>query len=185
MKKQKIQFIVLALLLVLCAGGYFILKNTDLEKEEVSNTVAVTKIEKESVTGLSVSGEFSYSFVKDGEEWIEESIPGEDIKETAVDTLLTTLCALNTDEKIITAPDDLSEYGLDAPVFTVTIKHEDQETVILIGNENEILSKYFASVQGSDQVYLISAYSVSSLRKDIETFIEEPEAETETASETE
>jgi len=178
MKKQKIQFAILVALLFLCIGGFLVLKNSSFEEEEASDPIFMTKIEKTNVTALSVAGQKEYSFIKEGEEWIEENMPQEDIKETAVDTLLTTLCSLSTNEKVILAADDLSEYGLDEPVFTVTVTHDDQETVILIGDKNALLNKYFAKRKDSDEIYLISYYSVSSLMKEAEDFIEEPETET-------
>ena len=179
MKKQKIQFIVLAVLIIICIGGYFVIKNTQFEQEEESTEVVLTSIDAETVTSLTVTGSYNYSMEKSGEEWIETSIPDENIDESKIEDIINDLCSLTTVETVVEAPENLEEYGLAEPVLTATLTQEDgTQTVIYIGDRSELLAKYYSQVDGDDNVYLINYAIVSGMMKETEKFIAEEETET-------
>jgi len=186
MKKQKIQFLLLMIILLLCIGGYMLIRNQDFETNETveNETVTVTEIDSKKVTALKVTGAHTYSLVKRGEEWIEESIPDEDIDEGTVDSLISMLCSMNTTNTVIETPADLTQYGLEEPVITAALLLEDgSETAIHFGDYSDLYLKYYAKVDGDDNVYLVANSNCSRLMKDPEDFV--AAQETETAVETE
>lgn len=183
MKKQKIQLIVLVLVGLICVGGYFLIRSLNLEEEPEETETVITDFAAEDVTELTVSGDVTLDFVKEDDTWTENSIPEEPIVQGEVETLISRINHLTTTETVLEAPADLSEYGLSEPFRTVTATLSDQTSVTIhMGNESSLLGKYYIQVEGSDSVYLISAYIVSGFEKAPEDFIEEESTE-ETATE--
>lgn len=181
MKKQKIQFIVLAVICIVCIGGYFLLKNMDFSQEEEETETVVTDFSKDDVKELTVTGDHELHFVREGDSWTESSIPDEVIKESSVNYLLTLIDNITTTETVVEASEDLSEYGLEEPVRTIrAVLNDDTAVTIYAGSESELLSKYYIQVEGDANVYLVSSYIVTEFEKDPDYFIEEEETESET-----
>lgn len=186
MKKKRIQFIILAVLCILCIGGYFLLKNTDFAQEEETAKTAVTDFPKDDVKELTVTGDYNLHFVKENDAWTETSIPGEPIQESSVNYLLTLIDNITTTETVVESPDDLSTYGLEEPVRTIQATLNDDTVVtVYAGSESSLLSKYYIQVDGDPNVYLVSSYIVTEFEKEPEYFIKEEETETASGVETE
>lgn len=180
MKKQKIQFIILAVICIICIGGYFLVKNTEFSRDEETAETTVTDFSKDDVIQLAVTGDHELHFVKQDDVWTEQSLPDENITQSSVNYLLTLIDNITTPETVIEAPQDLSEYGLEEPYRTICATLGDgTEITIYAGNESSLLSKYYIRVEGDDNVYLVSSYIVTEFDKTAEEFIEE-EVETET-----
>ncbi|MBQ7841766.1 MAG: DUF4340 domain-containing protein [Lachnospiraceae bacterium] len=179
MKKQKIQFLILIVLCLICVGGYFVLKNHDFEDEEEAVETVVTDFDKEQVVHITVSGDVNYDLVKDGEEWSETSIPDEKIDESSVNLLLSQLYNITTEETVLESPENLSEYGLEEPYRSVKLVFEDGSTMTMhFGGESTLLNKDYFQVEGDSNVYLISYYIDTYFDKVPEDFIAEEETET-------
>ena len=163
MKKQKVQVIVLAVLCLICAGGYFWIRSRDFETEEVIPETVVTDFEPGDVTELIVTG---------------------DNEQDSVNMLLSQISSITTQETVVESPEDLAQYGLEEPFRTIEAKFADGTSVtILAGSESPLLSKYYIQVQDDPNVYLISSYIVTDFDKTAEEFVEEEtteEEETET-----
>lgn len=186
MKKQKIQILILLVLCIVCVGGYFIIRNHTFETEEETVSVDVTNFNKDDVTELIVSGDHDVHLVKTDDTWTESSLPDETISESTVNMLLNEIDNITTDETVVEAPEDLSEYGLDEPFRTITaVLSDGSQVVIYAGNKSDLLSEYYIKVEGDDNVYLVSSYIVTDFDKTTEDFIEETETETATEETTE
>ena len=185
MKKQKVQVIVLAVLCLICAGGYFWIRSRDFETEEVIPETVVTDFEPGDVTELIVTWDNELDFVKaeDGT-WTENSLEGKAIDQDSVNMLLSQISSITTQETVVESPEDLAQYGLEEPFRTIEAKFADGTSVtILAGSESPLLSKYYIQVQDDPNVYLISSYIVTDFDKTAEEFVEEEtteEEETET-----
>ncbi len=101
------------------------------------------------------------------------------VKQTEVDSLLTTLSGLDTDD-FAEMPDDLGEYGLDMPESTISAVRNDGITATLhIGNEED--GKLYAKRDDADTVFRLFKSNVDRLIKKSDTLkAEEPSAEVET-----
>ena len=101
------------------------------------------------------------------------------VKQTEVDSLLTTLSGLDTDD-FAEMPDDLGAYGLDMPESTISAVRNDGITATLhIGNEED--GKLYVKRDDADTVFRLFKSNVDRLIKKSDTLkVEEPPAEVET-----
>lgn len=192
MKKQIMQFGVIAVALVVCIIGYFVMNHyfekSEKEEEEANKIVAFTLEDYKEIK------EFSY--VYDGETitlknndgtW---SVSGNDdvkVDSSVVETeMLAQLVELVAEDKIDDA-DNKEDYGFhetdgEVTAATNTISVTDKEStehVIYIGNANPYDSTlYYMMVKGDDNVYVVSSTFVDAFSKSVDD-IEEEETTTE------
>lgn len=180
MKKQKIQLIFFAVILILCASGYFLIKNVNekkaAEKVEDTDTISVTKINQNDVTEIEYiyNGE-TIDFVKEGDTWKykeDKTIP---ILQSEITTMLGYVCSITSDTQI-DAPSDLSVYGLKNPSNTVSITLSDGSVVqVMIGDYLSINGMYYAMTTGDSNVYTIPSYTATCFDKSVEDLTETQE----------
>ena len=187
MKKQKIQVMILAILCLVCAGGYFWIRSQDFETQEEIPETVVTDFDTDEVTELTVTGDNELDFVR-GEDgtWTEATLEGETIDQDSVNMLLSQISHITTRETVVESPQDLTQYGLEEPFRTIEVKFSDGTSVtILAGAESTLLSKYYIRIQDNPDVYLVSSYLVTDFDKTAEEFIEEEETTEEETTEEE
>ena len=81
-------------------------------------------------------------------------------------TLVTTAAQLTADQEIRDY-EDLSEYGLETPSNTITLTTGDGTTTLLIGNKNDMLSRYYVKTDQSDSIYLAGSVVYTTYQKGI------------------
>lgn len=165
-KKQMIAGIVL---LILCIGGYFGVKayNSSQEKKQEAEIMKPVGIEVADVTGFSyVNNGGILSFEKDGEDWIYTGDTSMDMNEESIEGMLEKVCGVSSTEKI--TAEDLSDYGFDEPTNTITLDTAEGSTVVRIGMYNEIVSKYYLSIDGSTELYLVDSSIVTGFEQSVE-----------------
>ncbi len=95
------------------------------------------------------------------------------VKQDEVDSLLTTLSGLDTDD-FAEMPEELGEYGLDTPESTISALRNDGTTVTLhIGREEE--GKYYVKRDDKDTIFRLFKSNVDSLIKKSDTLQAEEE----------
>ena len=189
MNKQKKQLIILVGILAVCLLSYFgISYYNDLQaaKEAEENTkdiIYVTDFDSDDVTAFSyVYEDVTYSFTKNGDDWLYDGDTTLDMDESEVKTVLYYVGCVTADEKI-TEYEDLSKYGFDEPLNTITLTVSGEEMVIKIGAENEMLGLYYLMVEGDSNLYLVDDTLISNFeitQEDLEYVPEETETETTT-----
>ena len=138
----------------------------------------ITSIDTATVKKIAVSENRNYSFEKNGEEWTESSLPGEDMDETAVKSIIAGVCSLYTTETVIENAQNPADYGLDEKFLTVTITQEDDhETILHVGDLNNVLNKFYVQLEGDPDIYLVNYSDISGLITNAESFIAEEETE--------
>ena len=150
---------VLALVLLLAA--YFVMdraekKEEEAETEETESSLPVSVTEEE-LAGVTVKnhGE-TMTFVKGEEGWTYEEDRQFPLDETALQTKLNQLAGLSV-ERTLESPEDLSEYGLDAPTLEITVKKSDDTSFSLsIGDKNSGTGDYYMKVDEGTDVYTIA-----------------------------
>lgn len=180
MKKQKVQLIVVAILLVLCIAGYFIIKNVNknTEQEATTTTITVTNVESDNVKEIEYiyNGE-AIAFIKDGDTWYYKNDKNITILQSEITTMLGYVCNVMTSTKIDN-PEVLSVYGLDNPENTISMTLSDGSVVqIIVGDYLSITGEYYAMTSGDDAVYTIPSYCVSAFGKSIDELTETTETE--------
>lgn len=181
-KKQMIAGIIL---LVLCIGGYFGVKvyNSSQEKKQEEETMKPVGIEVADVTGFSyVKDGETLSFEKDGEDWIYAGDTSLDMDEDSIEEMLGKVCEVTSTEKI--DAENLNDYGFDDPTNTITLETAEGSKVVKIGMYNEIVSKYYLSIDDSKELYLVENDIVTGFDKTAEDLKATETATAETPEET-
>ena len=159
MKKQKIQFIVILIVLAVLVAATFGMKwyNKKQEErktaEEEASVIYISKVDTDTITAFSYEiDQVTYSFTKDGDNWIYDGDPSVDIDEDAVNTMLETLASLTATEEITS--DTLADFGLDKPSDMVTYTTAEGSTTLYVGNQNEMLGSYYVMTGEDSKIYL-------------------------------
>ena len=190
MKKKKRGLIIILIVLILLIAAFFGLrKYNELqdEKDSTDDTVQVIDIDTDEVTEYSVKNSYGeYVFTRSGDTWTGSGdaagIETLDIDE--IDSRLSDACGFTADH-VLTEPLDLSEYGLDEPAITVTLKTKSGGDITLTyGDDNSSVNMRYVKVSTDDNIYLVSMYKAGrfDFTKDGITADEENE-DTETDSE--
>lgn len=185
MKKQKIQMLaLLAVVALLCAayaGIRYYNKNQEKKEEEAekAETISVTDLEVSDIIKFSYQLEGQQlSFTKEGDEWKYDGDTSLDMDEDAIETMLSK--AVNvTAEEAVTEYENLEDFGLENPSNTIMLATEEGETILYVGNQNEIMNQYYLKTADSDTIYLVGSAVATGFDKSIEELTAEVE-ETET-----
>lgn len=183
MKKK--QMIVGIVLLILCVGGYFGVKayNAHQEKKQEAEAMKPVDIAVSDITGFSyVNEDAILEFVKEGEEWIYSGDTSLDMDETSIEEMLATVCDITSTEKI--TAENVSDYGFDEPTNTITLDTANGTTTVKLGMYNEMVSKYYLSINDSTELYLIGSEIISGFDKSVEDLEAEEEVTADTPEET-
>lgn len=176
--KQQKRIIGLAVMVVILFALYVILgkwndhqeeKEAEKEKEE---TVYVT--EEEDITKLSYkTGAEIMSFTKTNDQWVYDTDTKIPMDQDAVQTVADAVGSLIAVREL-SNPDELSDYGLDAPSYTINYTREDGSSEVLnIGNA--VGDNYYASKESGESVYTVSGDLLSNFEFDIAAYVKHEE----------
>jgi hypothetical protein len=84
------------------------------------------------------------------------------VDETRIENAVSILAAV-TANRSISQIEALAQYGLDKPLYEITITDKGQDTTISVGAKNPDQTSYFTRKTGSSEIYLISTYNLDSL----------------------
>ena len=156
MSKQKIQFIVLAVILIVCIGGYFGItsyyKNKESDEKEAS-TIKVLEIENyKDLTKVSYNYEdATINLVKKDNKWKDESDTSKSLDSNNINSeMLSTLVEIDASTKI-DSPEDISQYGFtkdsDELVNKFEITKDELEKIDKLLNEySEVYKKMVSEI---------------------------------------
>lgn len=186
MKRQKKQFLILVILLILCVAAYVgirIYNQKQSEKEEAKEAaekITLTDLKSDDITAFSYQYEDqTLEFVKEEDTWYynkDKTIP---IDSSKITSMLSGILSVEATDKI-TDYDSLSDYGLDNPSNTITVTTADGTTTLKVGSENTMLSEYYLMKDEDQTVYLSSTSVGTSFAKSVEDLTKELDTETET-----
>jgi hypothetical protein len=145
MKSRKSLWVLVFILAVLCLVFFWQKHSTD-DTEDTLSIPALSNLEPTSFSYENSSG--SFHFAKSDDTWTAEESKGCEVKQSTVSEFLDTLKQLPVSRELI-QPDDLADYGLDAPEAKVTLTQgnttqtlsfsEKQDTVYLsLGDESTV-----------------------------------------------
>ena len=176
MKKQKIQFIVILIVLAVLIAATFGMKwynkNKEEEKtaEEEASTIYISKVDVDTITAFSYEVDHvTYTFTKDGDTWTYDG-----------DT------SLDMDEEAISDYTDLKEFGFDQPEDLISYTTSEGSVSLFVGNKNDTLNAYYIISADGGSIYLTETSLADAFSKTIEelTVTEDTES-TETVENTE
>ena len=189
MKKQKIQFIVILIVLAVLIAATFGMKwynkNKEEEKtaEEEASTIYISKVDVDTITAFSYEVDHvTYTFTKDGDTWTYDGDTSLDMDEEAIDSMLATLSSLTAIEEISDYT-DLTEFGFDQPEDLISYTTSEGSVSLFVGNKNDTLNAYYIISADGGSIYLTETSLADAFSKTIEelTVTEDTES-TETAS---
>lgn len=167
MKKKRSMYLLLGVL-VLLVIVYFALQafNKNQQEKEAKKTesekIQITDIDKNDIAGLSYTdGSSTMNFIKDDGTWKVKDNGDFPLSQSQVEAMVTSAGQLTAVRKLSDA-DNISDYGLDQPQYTVTLKDSDgKETKLLIGDTTG--EDYYVMAEGKDTVYTIGSSLVQGL----------------------
>ncbi len=145
-----------------------------LDDYETTRTLTITQdgssfvmLHPEDNEGLGYSDDFT---------WFAQGEDGDTIALDATNaaSLAATITGLNWEACVAYAPEDLSEYGLDEPLVTVTIDYEQSEggsetAVLLIGD----VAEYEEIEESSDETDEDDSYDTAAANEDLANLLDE------------
>lgn len=159
-KKKYLKLLICLIVFVLLIALYVGIKKQGLKKEEneESSFIKVTALNTEDITGISFYiGDEQVSFAKKDATWLmeeEESFPLDDSK---IVSILEGVATLNASRKLENIS-DLSEFGLESPLNTITLTGSDGIiTTIEIGEKNTTTNNTYISLNHEkNTIYTVS-----------------------------
>lgn len=153
MKRGTKLLILVAVLAVACLAVWLVTELTKPEPLPMSTKSGenIATVEPSSVTNIKWNyGTEQFDFHYDGSAWTCKVQEGYKPDTAKMAKILVEISDIRAD-KIITEPEDLSVYGLDAPYCVVTVG----ELTLSFGNGSSFSSSYYMSM-GDGNVYLVS-----------------------------
>lgn len=170
MKKKKAPIVLLGVLAVLLVV-YFALQSWNrqqAEKEDAEEeAVAVTDIDPENITAVSYdTGDGERAFEKQDDVWIYTPDTDFPLDQSVPETIAEEMGQLKADRELVDG-DELADYGLEEPVYTVTLTQSDG-TVTEIYYGNTVDDYYYVTVNDDGIVYTVSSSTVENLPQSLD-----------------
>lgn len=129
---------------------------------------ALWSVTRDDVVGLQVTGgDRETRLVRDADgAWALQAPVADAADEERVSQLLGRLAGITPSRTFTESVGSLEDYGLDQPDLVVVLSLADGRSETLrVGAANPQQTAYYAQVEGSEPVYLISSWIVTSLRE--------------------
>lgn len=185
MKKQQKQFIILLVILVALAAGFFGLKKYNQlqsEKPEEDEDITVVSLDRDSIVRFAYDNEGeTYAFEKEGNTWYYTEDHSLTLNQNRITAMLMKVCPLTASQAIENVT-DMTQYGLDQPVKTIQYETENESVILYVGDYNSVAKIHYLCKPSETTVYTVDGQSVNIFDNTLEDLIEEPE-ETEAATE--
>ena len=181
MKKQKIQLIVLILVLAALAGSFFAVrkyKETQAEKPVEEDGIAVLEVRTEDVINIiyDYEGE-TYQYEKVDGTWYFAQDHTQNVKQYYLSGMATGASSLIASQ-VLEDVKDLSQYGLDTPQQTIIFDTAVQRFRVNVGDANSMTSSYYIQLpEKPDTVYIVPNTCITPFQYGPENIIEVQEDE--------
>lgn len=161
--KQTVKMAAALIVLVAAIGIYFGMSMWNKSEEEQavaeSAETEILSISGEDVTAFSyVYNDETYKFVKEDDTWYYDSDRNFPVDQSTIEGKLSSAVSTTFSREIEISEDNLADYGLDAPVNTITLTDsEGNETIFEIGDSNATTGEYYCRLNSGSTVYMISS----------------------------
>ena len=154
------KLIILLVILALLIGAFFGIKSWNAHREETEKGKLLLSFEPADVTAFRYTLEGAeYSFVR-GEDgtWKYEQDPSLSPDSDAVDSMLQSAGAVYAETVVSESLDDLDQYGLESPSFTLDLTLKDgSEAGIYEGSVNSMNGVTYACLKGEGEIVALSS----------------------------
>jgi len=153
MKRSKRLIALLCVLCAACAATFGVLRYEE-HKEKIQNSdQVILEIASGSVQSLSWAYEDETLSFHKGETWLYDGDEAFPVDEEKINERLELFREFGV-SFIIEDVEDYSQYGLDKPICTITLKTEDETYEILLGDYSKMDSQRYVSI-GDGNAYLV------------------------------
>lgn len=173
--KQKKTMLILGIALVVLLGCYVGLTTWNQQQEEQAKeeeeASKINLVDADELTAVSyTNGESTLGFVKEDGTWYDAEDREIPMNQDVVGNFADSVASL-TAKRELKDPDDIADYGLDAPAYTISYTTADgKEGAVYIGNLTG--EDYYAMVEDSDQIYTIADDLPYSMDFDLSGYIQ-------------
>lgn len=161
-------FAILLALVIIYAALSTWNKSEEMKEKEQAAEDTVKLADADSLTELKyTNGESTMDFVKEDDTWYYKDDKTVSLDQDTVENLADTVTGLNA-ERELKNPDNLTDYGLSEPSYTVWYTSGGETVPIYIGNMTG--EDYYATVGDTGKVYTITDDLVYLLEFDLDNF---------------
>lgn len=179
MKKQKIQLLVLLVVLAALAAAFFGLKKyNEVQSETPAEEEGDVIIDVAYADVVNLIYEYdgeTYHYEKTEDTWYLAEDYSQNVRQYRIKAMLvgvTPLKATKTLENVT----DLSLYGLENPQRTIIFDTDIQRFTIYVGDANSLTSSYYIQLQGKpDTVYVVAQADINRFNFGTDDIIEPAE----------
>ena len=184
MKKQKIQLIVLVLMLAALAGAFFGIrkyKEAQAQKPAEEEGIVVLSLKQDDIINIIYDYEgVTYQYEKVEDTWYLAEDHSQSVKQFYLNSMAIGVASIMATQ-VLENVTDLSQYGLDTPRQTIIFDTADQRFQINVGDKNTLTSSCY--IQLPDQpgtVYIVPQTNMTRFERGSESILEvQEEAEPE------
>ncbi|MDD6308704.1 MAG: DUF4340 domain-containing protein [Clostridia bacterium] len=157
------KIIIFVIVFAILGVAYFFVtryENPEAEKtQHVASAISVFSVNAEEVTQIQIQNETdSYAFQQNNGAWFVTGAENMELEATRVASLCKNTCSLFAEAVITEKPTDLSVYGLDKPISTVSVNQSSGTVSIMVGQLTPTGSSYYCKTSLSNVIYQISDY---------------------------
>ena len=186
MKAKKRALIGMAVFLVVLAALLALVTwLNSQEKDSGEDTIHITNFESSTLSAITYTfnGQ-TVELVYDAEAqaWHLKDLPDQPLQAALTGNMASAVSAMKAKRQLEDAG-DLSQYGLDAPSFTVTAAAGEETYTFLYGDQNQMTQDRYLMLEGSDAVYTVDETMYSAFQYAPEDLFEEEEEEESASSE--
>lgn len=159
MKTKKRTLVVLLVLILALGGALFWMNRSNTQAEEAASAAAEGNIPLSSFAAGDLEKiQYTYqgetlTLDYDSSRWTLEEDPDYHLDESACNTMVTALAALNAKRQLTAQPGE--DYGLNDPAVTVTVTAAGETNTFVFGTENTVTGDLYVQKAGDDAVYAV------------------------------
>lgn len=159
MKTKKRTLVVLLVLILALGGALFWINRSNTQAEEAASAAAEGNIPLSSFAAGDLEKiQYTYqgetlTLDYDSGRWTLEEDPDYHLDESACNTMVTALAALNAKRQLTAQPGE--DYGLNDPAVTVTVTAAGETNTFVFGTENTVTGDLYVQKAGDDAVYAV------------------------------
>ena len=145
--KKSVKLISSVIILAILCGTYAGLKvyvnKIEEESETEDTTDNIFSVSSEDIKSLTFYvDENEVTFEKDGDNWIKSDDKEFPVEQNVLNDAANIICSVYS-QRTIENVDDLSQYGFDDPINTVTVQTADETNIFQFGMENTTTGQYY------------------------------------------
>lgn len=162
MKRQKNQFLLLVILLVIGIGAFFGVRQMNQNREEKEEgqaedgkqPIEVYVVEADDIVGFSydnASGE-KVEFYKNEEQWLCRDHEDADLSEDAIESALGIVSSVTANA--IIEDGAIEEFGLDVPSAVISVNTGGETVTFTFGMQNSMTQEYYFTInEDNSRIY--------------------------------